>query len=316
MKSRSTKKRGSRFGSAALLSLCALLYAQHPAAAQDAVDSQLSGSSLESIADLSRRGKHFEALAKYCTAENQASFADKLAAAKSAWALGLVQRARALWDEVLANADFQGEERTRTSLARAIVELQESDFEEARAIAERAAAKLSSSDLRAQFWLVIAEALKEQNAMSLAEGYYTKALNDGGKAVQNEARYLLGECQLKLGMINDARYSFAGVEAGSHYTVQALRKLIEIDLSQRNYDGVLTWAEEGRESYPTDFRDGWLSYAMISSLVELGRADDAQKELHELKVRLSENSPWYTLSSAAVEAKLVGEMYPEAKLDR
>ncbi|MFN8388988.1 MAG: hypothetical protein U0136_01710 [Bdellovibrionota bacterium] len=271
--------------------------------------------STESIADLSRSGKHFEALTRYVQNPQNLGTAEKLAAAKSAWALGLVDRARALFDEVLANKDFRDDERARASLARSIVELQESNFEEARAIAERAGAKLESSDLRAQFWLVIAEALKEQNALSIAETYYQKAVKDGGREVQNEARYLLGECQLKLGMINESRYSFAAVEAGSPYTLQALRKLVEIDLTQRNYEGVVTWSDEGRESYPSDFRDGWLSYALISALVELGRPQDAEKELKDLKTQQSENNPWYALSQAALEAKLVSELYPETKLD-
>ena len=92
---------------------------------------------METISDLSRAGKHFEAIVKLITATEELNLSDKLAAAKSAWALGLVQRARALWDEALANKDFQDDERARASLGRAIIELQESNFEAARAISER-----------------------------------------------------------------------------------------------------------------------------------------------------------------------------------
>ena len=265
----------------------------------------------ESVAELSRRGKHFEAMAKYTSADGQASLADQLGAAKSAWALGLVPRSRQIWDEILADENFQGDERSRTALARAIVELQEANFEEARSIAERAAATLDTSDLRAQFWLVIAEALKEQNANSLAEGYYKKAIHDGSAELQTEARFLLGECQRRLGMMNEARYSFASVEAGSVYTVQALRRLIEIDLQQRNYEGVLTWVQEGRDSYPGEFKEGWSSYAYVSALTALGRNEEAKKELHELRMRRAESDPWYSLAEALVESKLVEGIYPD-----
>lgn len=267
----------------------------------------------ESVAELARRGRHFDAMAKFSSGDGDFTLADQLGAAKSAWALGLVDRARKIWDDVLASKEFQGDERNRTVLARAIVELQESNFEEARAIAERAANVLETSDLRAQFWLVIAEALKEQNANSVAEGYYKRAIHDGSRPIQTEARFLLGECQRKLGMLNDARYSYASVESGSPYTLQALRRLVELDLAQRNYEGVLTWITEGREAYSGDFKDGWLSYASIIALSETGRTDEAKKELVDFRVRRSERDPWYTMAEAALESKLVTNIYPDER---
>lgn len=270
-------------------------------------------SSTDSISELSRRGYHFEAVSKLLERDNL-TLADQLAGAKSAWALGLVTRARALWDAALANKDFQDDERYRAALARSIVELQEANFEEARAIAERAAGGLAESELRGQFWLVIAEALKEQKAFSLAEEYYSRAIHDGDKALQNEARFLLGECQLKLGRVNDSRYSFASVESGTQYTQQALKRLVEIDLNQRNFEGVLTWISEGRESYPSDFRDGWTSYSRITALSELGREDDAKAELQAYRVRRSEKDSWFPLAEAAVEAKFVRAMLMNANV--
>ncbi len=127
------------------------------------------------------------------------------------------------------------------------MELQEGRYEDARSIAERSANTLPASDLRAQLWLVIAEALREEGAPSLAEGYYRKSIEDGSNEVQAEGRFLLAECQLKLGRINDARYSYAALDSRSKFTPRALRRLAEIDLTQRNFEGVITWIDEGRE---------------------------------------------------------------------
>jgi len=301
---------------AAAAILAAALFAARPAESQElaanafaSVSAAGTSTSTDSISDLSRRGKHFEAMVKVYEEKDQMTLSDRLGAAKSAWALGLVDRAREYWDEALNNPDFKEDERYRTMLARSIVELQEGGFEQARAIAERAASKLDSSELRAQFWLVIAEALKEQKAFSLAEEYYNKAIKDGEATVQTEARFLLGECELKLGRLNEARYAFASVDAGSSYTLQALHRLIEIDFSQRNYEGVLTWVNEGRESYPTEFRDGWTTYATVSSLVELSRTEDARKELQDFKVRRSDQDTWFPLAEAAIEARSVRAMF-------
>ncbi len=307
--------RSSNNIAAALIALALLIVPTIAAAAGDANDfaSGSENDESEHISELTRRGEHFKAIAKLYGKESNPTLADQLAAAKSAWALGLVARARSLWDEVLANKDFQEDERYRATLARAIVELQEANFEEARGIAERAAGSLPESELRGQFWLVIAEALKEQKALGLAEDYYKRAIKDGDKAVQNEARYLLGECQLKLGMINQARYSYAAVEANSSYTLQSLRRLIEIDLSQRNYEGVLTWLGEGRETYPGEFKDGWSSYAMVTALTELGRDDDAKKELQDYRIRRSDQDSWFPLAEAAVEAHYMRAMLHEPR---
>jgi tetratricopeptide (TPR) repeat protein len=299
----------------AQFALIAFLLFVAPLALAEVSEEVSDSGATDSISELSRKGNHFAAISKLIENDTNLNLADQLAAANSAWALGLVHRARALWDVALANKDFQDDERYRATLARSIVELQESNFEEARAIAERAAAALPESELRGQFWLVIAEALKEQKAFSLAEEYYSKAIRDGDKSLQNEARFLLGECQLKLGRMSDSRYSFASVESGTQYTEQALKRLVEIDLSQKNFEGVLTWIAEGRDSYPSDFRDGWTSYSRITALSELGREEDARAELQAYKVRRSEKDSWYPLAEAAVEAKFVRAMLTDESVN-
>lgn len=256
----------------------------------------------ESVAERSAQGNHFEALVALLQSEKEPSLADKLAGARSAWALGLIDRARSLWEEVFALNSFRDQERYRAMLARGIMELQERHFEEARSLAEQAASQIGPSEIRAQLWLLIAEALKEQHAMSVAERYYQRAIEEGSRDIKNEARFLLGECQLQLGMMNEARYSYTGVESDSTFTVQSLHRLVQIDLQQRNYEGVLTWVSEGRENFPTEFREGEMSYAQISALTELGRIPDAERELSEFKARASDENPWRTLADAAVEA--------------
>jgi tetratricopeptide (TPR) repeat protein len=255
------------------------------------------------VRELSQQGRHLEALDRYDSAGGStAVLADKLAAAKSAWALGLVDRSRQIWDETFLNKDFQGTERYREMLARAILELQEKNFEISRSFAERGAAELPHSELRSQFWLVIAEALAAQGANSQAEGYYRRAVDEGSGEQKNEATFLLGKCQLQLGLVSDARYTFAGVETSSKFSAATLRQLADIDYSQRNYEGVLTWIKEGREVAPSEFEEPWTGYAMVTALLELGRKADAEKELERLRVRYSDNDPWFALAASAVEA--------------
>lgn len=265
----------------------------------------------ENIAELSRRGKHYEALKAFVQIGEASTLADKLMLARSAWALGLVDTAREVWDEVFAHNEFTGTERARAVLGRAILELQEGQYEVARAFAERGARELKASALRAQFWLVIAEALKEQGAVSLSEDYYKRAIAEGDEAVKNEASFLLGECQYRLGRLEDARYSFAGIETSSEHTPKALRRLAEIDSQQHNFQGVITWIEEGRNNYPSEFQDGWSAYTMVTALLATGSEQEAKREVEQFRVQHSESSPWFGLASAALEATLARKLYKE-----
>ena len=270
-----------------------------------------SRGSLMSVRDLSAHGAHVEALSVFEEkSETEITLADRLAAAKSAWALGLPDRARRYWDEALSEGSFVGSERQRELLARAILELQEENHDEARARAERAAADLDASPMRAQFWLVVAEALKAQGAFSQAEGYYRRAVSEASLDAKNEMTYLLGECQLRLGLLDDARYSYTAVEASSKYSAQALRRLAEIDLSQRNYEGALTWIAEGRDNNPQEFDDPWVGYARVSALLKLDRMRDAEEELTQLRVRHSDKEPWYILA----EGEYLGRTGARAQL--
>lgn len=249
-------------------------------------------------------GLHFDALSEAET-KSQLSLDDQLSAARSAWALGLADKARGYWDEALANESLVGEEKTKELLARAILELQEGSLESARSLAEKTTANLQPGDLRSQFWLLIAESLRMQGAMIQSESYYQRAVAEGSNETKSEATYLLGECQLKQGRMNEARYSFAGVESRGKFAVAAIRRLIEIDLSQKSYEGVLTWITQGRENYPTEFEDPWIGYADITALLEAGRTEDAGQELSKLKKRHSEQEPWFQVSSATYEARLL-----------
>lgn len=264
--------------------------------------------SVLSVRELSSHGQHIEALRAYLSKDDvTVTLSDRLSAAKSAWALGLVDRARQYWDEALATRNFVGTERERELLGRAILELQEGNHEEARARGERAISSLPASPVRGQFYLLIAESLRAQGAYSQAEDYYRRAIDEVSPEDRSEAYFLLGESQLKLGLLNEARYSFSEVNSRSKYSSQSLRKLAEIDLSQRNFDGVLMWIAEGREMNPQEFEEPWVAYAQIYSLLETNQRDAALKELEQFRVRHSERDTWFGLAAAAIESSLARE---------
>ncbi len=268
----------------------------------------------ESVADQTSRGDHYGALKQVFEADENLKLTDLISAAKSAWALGLSDVSRDYWRRSLAHHELTGTERYRALLAQAILEFQESRYDAARKIAEKAAGELESSDIRSQFWLVIADSLKEQDAFSLAQQYYRRAVSEATGTRKTEARFLLAECQHHLGLFTAARKNFVLTETGTPYTEKSLRYLIEIDLSQQNYDGIVTWVNAGREQVPESFNDQWVSYAYIVALINLNKSELAKKELAGFKIRHSADSSWYALAEAAVESELVQQLYPRARL--
>lgn len=211
-------------------------------------------------------------------------------------------------EEKLSFRELNAEERVMTSLSLAILESEEGNYEEARAVAERQAQHLEASELRAQFWLVIAESLKKQKAYSLAQGYYRKAFAEGTEKIKHKANYLQGELQFKLGMLDDARYSFIQVALGSEYAYAALKHLLEIEYKQKNYSGVLNWITETKENYHLQIDDPREYYIYVSSLLELGKIEQARKVLENFKTDNSETNPWFSLALAGVEAKALSQV--------
>lgn len=263
-----------------------------------------------SVSELSHAGRHYEALLRFGSIpKDKHSIADRNSAARSSWALGLVDHARGQWDELLQNKEFVGVERSRAFLARSILELQENNYEPARAIAERGSDELQSSELRSQFWLLIGEALREQGVLSHAEDYYKRASMEGNGQTKSEALYHLGETQRELGMLREARYSYTSIPLASSYAPLALRRLMEIDFIERDYDGVLTWLDEGSSAHPTEFDKPWDYYAKISAFIEQGRLDKATSLLRTFGLRHSVNNQWYALADAAIESKQVEQLY-------
>lgn len=262
-----------------------------------------------SIPELSSEERHFEAVAKYVASEPSAlALSDRLAVSRSAWALGLVNMSRTASDDAFADVTLTAKERAQLKLARAILELQEGRFEEARVIAEREVQKLEPSSLRAQFLLVIGESLKEQGVLSKAEDYYKKSVEEAKGEERYEARFLLGDCQFRLGRAEDARKTLVQIAADSRYAPHALLRLVELDFQQKDYEKVLTWIAEGVKNFPSEFDDPWVHYAHIISSLQKSDIERAKKLLAEFRNRHSGENRWVALADAAVEHVLAQDI--------
>lgn len=260
--------------------------------------------SLLNTRELFEQGKYLPALLQYKRNVDHRTLSDLLYGAKSAWALGLVNEARAIWDEVLAHKECEGTERARSLFARALLEYQEGNYDKARTTAEDAASLLPESELRGELWFVVGESLASGQFWSLAEPYYEKALREASKERKQETLLRLATVRDKLGRTNDARKTLIQIELTSDITPKALQNLLMIDAKANNPGGVRTWVNEGRSAYPSQFNDPEVNYLLISALLKDDMNKEAALELTKSIDSSNDSNIWNILSAAEYERAL------------
>ena len=266
-----------------------------------------------SIEDLAKTGKGFEAIVKAANTERELTTAEKLALGGSAWSLGLADRAKTYWDDALSDRTVKDGERYRVQFMRAVLSLQEGQYAEAATRAEQAINKLPQSPLRAHFRAVHGEAKRLSGDLGGAEKSYALAVSEATGPFKSEARFLLAECQLKSGKMALARQTYTDIEPNSQYTVNAIRRLIQLDNLAENYEAVLNWAQQGLSIAPEEFKDGLTTYYRVTALSRLGKITEAGAVLAEFKARSSDQDLWFSLSEANLVRASLDPVVKEAE---
>lgn len=274
-----------------------LLYAQDGDIAIDDVKDP----GLLTIRELSEQGKHFEAIIRVEKDNSYRPLGEIIAAAKSAWALSLISHARKYWDLALSHKDCVGTERARVLLARGLMEFQERNFEQARSIAEEGTSYINESELRGELWLLIGESLRAQELFSLSETYLDKAVSESTGHRKQEAILSLAAVKKQLGKTDDARNTLTKVELSSQVTVKALTELVHIDAQKNNAQGVRTWIQEGRKSFPSEFSSSQIGFQHVRAMLSDGLLDDAEKEIQKVSREVHADDVWLQLSRSLVE---------------
>lgn len=249
-------------------------------------------------------GEHLAALATYDRLPRRVVTAEaRVAAARSAWALGLPERALAEFDEALHTEGLPAVERARLHLSQGIIHFQEGRYHVALIHAEKASAELSEpSPLRAKVRLLAAESHARLNAFGRAEEFYLSAIAEAAPEDKADIHFMLGECQRPLGKLEAARENFEKVPLRHERTPAAVRHLAEIALETGRFDSAGFWLRRGREEYADRFLDSWTDYA----LVRVAAHEGASAELREIRARAETTYPpsdgWLTLLVAEAEA--------------
>lgn len=273
------------------ISVAPIVYAQHP------IDIQRA----------SAAGEHFQAIVfAEKMPKRVATYDSSIALAKSAWALGLNQRALEEFDRILRSYNLGAEEKARIQVSKAILVFQEGRFQEAALHAEQAIREIGQSDslvaLRSKAHFVLAESFSKQDALGRAEEHYALALQGALPSEQPQIHYSLGALQLKLGKFDAAKTHFEQIPVNHDLTPRAIRGLAEVHLELGRPEAVTFWLSKARKEYPDHFLDSWVDYALMRSAIQQGHAEEVQTLREQVANRLPPSDPWVVLLNAAAEA--------------
>jgi len=266
----------------------------HSALAQHPVDVQRK----------SAEGAHYEALLAYEKLPQRIlDTTTTIAAAKSAWALGLGDRAAELYDTALRDKSLSDELRTRITLERAILEYQEGRYQVAELYSEKAMQGYQDvGPLRARILYVWAEALAKRGQYGSAEQKYESALNEADIDLLPSLHFELASCKYRLGKLEEAKSHFESVPLNHDEAPAALRQLAEIALASGNFPKASFWLNKGKAEYPQNFLDSWVDYALYQAANSSGDYELANSLREDAKRKYPASDPWVILLDGEAEA--------------
>jgi tetratricopeptide (TPR) repeat protein len=255
----------------------------------------------------SAAGEHFQAIVfAEKMPKRVATYDSSIALAKSAWALGLNQRAFEEFDRILRSYKLDPEEKARIQVSKAILVFQEGRYQEAALHAEQALREIGQVEtlqtLSSKAHFVLGESFSKQDALGRAEEHFGLALDGAIEAERPQIHYSLGALQLKLGKFDAAKSHFEQIPVNHELTPRAIRGLAEVHLELGRPEAVTFWLNKARKEYPDNFLDSWVDYALMRSAIQRGQEEEVQSLREQVANRLPPSDPWVVLLNAAAEA--------------
>ena len=294
MRSTRDQQRGIRRAGMQVIVLCALLsllvsaaHAQHPMDVQK----------------LSADGDHLKALAMYELLPARTMTIDaRIAAAKSAWALGLNTQAAETFDVILRDDQLSSDTRARLLLSRGVLEYQEGKYQEAALFAEKTVSYLpQSSPLRGRAYLLWGQTLMRLSAYGTAQDKLLIALEDSASADKPEINYSLGLLEMRLGRHAEAEKHLKAIPTDHERAAATVRLLAAISIETNQPDRARFWIQKGKGEYSEAFLDSWGDYGLVQISIAKGELPKAQSVLSEAQKQYPASDPWLILMQAALE---------------
>ncbi len=251
----------------------------------------------------SAEGDHFKALSVYELLPSRGmSYATRIAAGESAWALGDVRRATAIFDSVLREDHVSPEERAKILFSRGVIEFQEQRYQESTLFAEKAVNSLvKGTPLRVRAELLWGQALIRAKRFVTAEEILVKALKASGANDRPEIALSLAEVYLQLGKLEHATKILKVIPADHEYAGRAVRFLSQISVQMDQGARARFWIERGREGYREAFLDSWADFSLAAIALKQGDLELARHIVEGARNRYPPSDRWLILIDARLE---------------
>jgi tetratricopeptide (TPR) repeat protein len=255
------------------------------------------------VQKLSAEGDHFKALTMYELLPDRRLDEDThIAAARSAWALGMTRQAIELFDVILRGDAIDADERARITLSRGIIEYQEERYQEAALFAEKAASQLPErAPLRGRAMLLWGQSLYKAQAYSVAEEKLLAALADAAPSDRPDVALSLGRVFMKLGKLSEAEKTVKLIPASHAHAAEAIRMLAHIAFLTKQGERARFWIEKGRSDYTNSFLDSWADFGLVSVALDSEDLPRARSIVERAQKRLPPSDNWLILMQAALE---------------
>mgnify|MGYP000982494089 CR=1 FL=1 len=278
-----------------ILFICLMFLASSSALAQHSIDVQRYAA----------QGEFFKALAEFeKLPKRKVNTEASLAAAKSAWALGLPDKSLEYYEDALKRGNLNEDARAGIILSEGIIHYQEGRNELAEVNASKAIKMLDNGIVKSRAFVLWGEVLMKLGKDGAAEEKFQNALSLSPDREKPEIFFLMGRAQMKVGRFKEAEASFKSIDVTSDRLPEALRYLSLISLEQGNYEATRFWLTKAMKEYPDMFLDSWVDYAMMEVFTNLKETDNVKKLLTTTTEKYPPSDHWYTLLQSAGESYL------------
>ncbi|MBN8549623.1 MAG: tetratricopeptide repeat protein [Deltaproteobacteria bacterium] len=275
---------------------------------QTAVAGSASAQHPVEVQRLAASGDYFVALTTFERMPKRvATTQSVMAAARSAWALGLSSRAIEEFDRALRDEKLAPEDQARIYLSKGIIEFQEGRYQVAALHSEKCVETLNAMEgagpnpLRAKAYLLWGDSLSKLNSLGDAEQKYVQALDDAASDDQPQINFSLGKCRAQIGKYEQARENFELVPLNHELTADTIRNLASLALDTGKISSATFWLQRGRSEYPDSFLDSWVDYALVKSAI----SENNLPVVREIRAGAAKKYPpsdqWLILLQAAAE---------------
>lgn len=225
-----------------------------------------------------------------------------VAVSKSAWILGLSEKASEYLNLALQDEELTEVERSKIIYQQALIEFQESRYREAAILIKKSLNLLQEpSPLRGLVLMLAGDTANKLNAPADVLKYYKQAADEISHDLIAEVNFRLATVAKEKGEFDEAIKLFRKLPLEHKRSAEAIRSMAEIAIDNNNPQLAANFLQKGRELYPDEFIDSWVDYVLTNAAISGGETSVVRNRRSEALTKYPASDEWITLLDATAE---------------